>query len=262
MSEFFGAVSFSINEAVSLSTKEPNKGRPPVSTGHLANVRASLQEFEGKINKIVSRNTLQQIQNKELALENMFHMLEPGGEAGILFYLSSLSTPWLQKIASSRWKKYHAKWNAHTANKSMNRQENVKSLLLTTSVMECSYCQQKYESARELSIHTFLHSGCDEQPYPVFQMRVVKNSKNRILDRTIDGKFDFPVVKQLKWKINATEVSKGNSSEVQKGNLNVILCDQENTVELRPTKTDSGYYSGESTGSQRTIESEKRKVRK
>ncbi|GFS79425.1 hypothetical protein NPIL_671061, partial [Nephila pilipes] len=68
---------------------------------------ASLQEFEGKINKIVSRNTLQQIQNKELALENMFHMLEPGGQAGILFYLNSLLTPWLQKIASSRWKKYH-----------------------------------------------------------------------------------------------------------------------------------------------------------
>ncbi|GFT57609.1 hypothetical protein NPIL_222321 [Nephila pilipes] len=72
--------------------------------------------------------------------------------------------------------------------------------------MECFFCKQRYESARELSIHTFLHSGCDEQTYPVVEMRILKNRRNRILDRYLeDGKFDFPIVKRVKPEIPATE---------------------------------------------------------
>ncbi|GFS74754.1 hypothetical protein NPIL_651441 [Nephila pilipes] len=72
--------------------------------------------------------------------------------------------------------------------------------------MECSFCKQRYQSARELSIHTFLHTGCQEQPNPVFQMRILPQRKNRVLEKYLeDEKFDFPVVKRLKRKIPATE---------------------------------------------------------
>ncbi|GFU43011.1 hypothetical protein NPIL_390071 [Nephila pilipes] len=114
--------------------------------------------------------------------------------------------------------------------------------------MECFYCHQKYETPRELSIQFYIHSSHDEQPFPVFELHVLPQKKNSILEdfRSMNGGFDFPIVKPSKCEIPATEVSKTNSSKVQKGSLNASRCD---TDEVRySSRRDSGNYSGESTG--------------
>ncbi|GFV00603.1 uncharacterized protein TNCV_915431 [Trichonephila clavipes] len=69
--------------------------------------RSSLEEFENRISKIVCRNTLQQIANKELAFKNMYHLLKPGGHAGIMFCLANPVGSWQLKISSSKnWGQY------------------------------------------------------------------------------------------------------------------------------------------------------------
>ncbi|GFT77548.1 hypothetical protein NPIL_20011 [Nephila pilipes] len=66
-----------------------------------------VQEFNGKIDKIVCRNTLQQICNKEQALRNIYDMLRPGGHAGILFCLANPVGTWQSTISSmEKWKQY------------------------------------------------------------------------------------------------------------------------------------------------------------
>ncbi|GFS92664.1 uncharacterized protein NPIL_192311, partial [Nephila pilipes] len=52
-------------------------------------IRDSLQPYKGSIDKVVSRNVFYQIQNKELAIENIYHLLKPGGDAALLFWLDN-----------------------------------------------------------------------------------------------------------------------------------------------------------------------------
>ncbi|GFV38094.1 uncharacterized protein TNCV_4204041 [Trichonephila clavipes] len=67
--------------------------------------RESLQEYEGRISKIISRNVLERTQNKELAFENIYHLLKPGGEVGVVFNLNNFTDTWQKKLASTnRWK--------------------------------------------------------------------------------------------------------------------------------------------------------------
>ncbi|GFQ93722.1 jhamt, partial [Trichonephila clavata] len=51
--------------------------------------RNPLKSYEGKMNKILSTNTFNQIIDKELAFRNVYHLLKPGGEAGFLFCVNS-----------------------------------------------------------------------------------------------------------------------------------------------------------------------------
>ncbi|GFT63052.1 hypothetical protein NPIL_633981 [Nephila pilipes] len=129
--------------------------------------------------------------------------------------------------------------------------------------MECAKCKQVYETQRELSIHSHIHSSCDELSFPVFELRHVTEKKTPILEdfRSMTGRFDFPVVKEIKHKIPSTEVSKTNSSKVTRGILNASRCDNVNSDEIRYGSTkDSGNYSSESTGLKRSSENEIRKT--
>ncbi|GFS93360.1 hypothetical protein NPIL_344341 [Nephila pilipes] len=47
--------------------------------------RENLKGFEGKMDKVISTNTIHQITNKKLVFENLYHLLKPGGEAAVLF---------------------------------------------------------------------------------------------------------------------------------------------------------------------------------
>ncbi|GFU12966.1 uncharacterized protein NPIL_650421, partial [Nephila pilipes] len=51
--------------------------------------RDSLQPYKGSIDKVVSRHGFYQIENKELAIENIYHLLKPGGDAALLFWLDN-----------------------------------------------------------------------------------------------------------------------------------------------------------------------------
>ncbi|GFT57607.1 hypothetical protein NPIL_222311 [Nephila pilipes] len=60
--------------------------------------------------------------------------------------------------------------------------------------MECSYCKQRYESARELSIHEFLHSDNNIEEFHVFKVRGLPQKKIRMFEKYsgVDEKLDFP----------------------------------------------------------------------
>lgn len=84
-----------------------------VSLGKVQIVCANIEEWdsvrklEEKINIIVSRNALQQVQDIEMPLKNMYRMLKPGGNIGITYYINSIVDTWMKKIASvAKWKKY------------------------------------------------------------------------------------------------------------------------------------------------------------
>ncbi|GFU05972.1 hypothetical protein NPIL_148281, partial [Nephila pilipes] len=51
--------------------------------------RESLSYYEGKMNKVISTSTFHHIQDKELAFQNVFHLLKPNGEAAFYFYLDN-----------------------------------------------------------------------------------------------------------------------------------------------------------------------------
>ncbi|GFV74351.1 uncharacterized protein TNCV_5127941 [Trichonephila clavipes] len=69
--------------------------------------RSDLEEYENHISKNVCKNTLQQIANKELAFQNMYHLLKPGGHARISFCLANPIGSWQLKISSSKnWGQY------------------------------------------------------------------------------------------------------------------------------------------------------------
>ncbi|GFY74064.1 hypothetical protein TNIN_435261, partial [Trichonephila inaurata madagascariensis] len=66
--------------------------------------RYSLEGYRNEVNKIVCRSTLQQIANKELAFQNMYNLLRPGGHAGIMFSIvNPLDACWLRISASPYW---------------------------------------------------------------------------------------------------------------------------------------------------------------
>ncbi|GFT42697.1 uncharacterized protein NPIL_588851, partial [Nephila pilipes] len=70
--------------------------------------RNTTERFDEDMDKIISRDTFAEVQNKELAFENMYDMLKFGGEIGITFPLNSLLSIWLKEIASiAKWKAYH-----------------------------------------------------------------------------------------------------------------------------------------------------------
>ncbi|GFS33329.1 uncharacterized protein NPIL_279171 [Nephila pilipes] len=70
-------------------------------------IRDSLQPYKGSIDKVVSRNVFYQIQNKELAIENIYHLLKPGGDAALLFWLDNPMGTWYSKLMSmEKWSKY------------------------------------------------------------------------------------------------------------------------------------------------------------
>ncbi|GFU43038.1 uncharacterized protein NPIL_390172 [Nephila pilipes] len=67
----------------------------------------SLEAYAGKIDKIVSWNAFQQIHRKERALENVYHMLKPGGHVGMWFYLNNPEYSWPWKMKSTgKWDQY------------------------------------------------------------------------------------------------------------------------------------------------------------
>ncbi|GFT35017.1 uncharacterized protein NPIL_394171 [Nephila pilipes] len=69
--------------------------------------RISLEAYAGKIDKIVSWNAFQQIHRKERALENVYHMLKPGGHVGMWFYLNNPEYSWPWKMKSTgKWDQY------------------------------------------------------------------------------------------------------------------------------------------------------------
>ncbi|GFQ71692.1 uncharacterized protein TNCT_516591 [Trichonephila clavata] len=66
-----------------------------------------VEEYRNLLDKIVCRNTLQQIVNKELAFQNMYYLLKRGGHAGIIFCLANPVGSWQLKISSSEnWGQY------------------------------------------------------------------------------------------------------------------------------------------------------------
>ncbi|GFT93795.1 uncharacterized protein NPIL_8221 [Nephila pilipes] len=70
-------------------------------------IRDSLQPYKGSIDKVVSRYVFNQIENKELAIENIYHLLKPGGDAALLFWLDNPMCAWYSKIISmKKWSKY------------------------------------------------------------------------------------------------------------------------------------------------------------
>ncbi|GFU14303.1 uncharacterized protein NPIL_413521 [Nephila pilipes] len=70
-------------------------------------IRDSLQTYKGSIDKVVSRNVFHQIENKELAIENIYHLLKPGGDAALLFFFDNPIFTWYCKIMSmEKWSKY------------------------------------------------------------------------------------------------------------------------------------------------------------
>ncbi|GFY11691.1 uncharacterized protein TNCV_2539731 [Trichonephila clavipes] len=66
---------------------------------------SSLEDYRNRVNKIVCRNVLQHITNKEMAFQNMYDLLRPGGHAGIMFIIANPFQTWLQKI-STNWAQY------------------------------------------------------------------------------------------------------------------------------------------------------------
>ncbi|GFT65128.1 uncharacterized protein NPIL_66211 [Nephila pilipes] len=69
--------------------------------------RDSLQPYKGSIDKVVSRHGFYQIENKELAIENIYHLLKPGGDAALLFWLDNPVGAWYIKIMSmEKWSNY------------------------------------------------------------------------------------------------------------------------------------------------------------
>ncbi|GFT35021.1 uncharacterized protein NPIL_394191 [Nephila pilipes] len=69
--------------------------------------RVSLQDYEGKINKIVSWNKFHEIRRKEWTIENMFYMLKPGGSIAIWFHVDNPDYVWLWKMISiGKWNQY------------------------------------------------------------------------------------------------------------------------------------------------------------
>ncbi|GFT42691.1 uncharacterized protein NPIL_588831 [Nephila pilipes] len=69
--------------------------------------RISLQDYKGKIDKVVSWNAFHEIRDKERALESIFSMLKPGGEVAISFYLRNATYAWQRKMFSiGKWNQY------------------------------------------------------------------------------------------------------------------------------------------------------------
>ncbi|GFR28662.1 jhamt [Trichonephila clavata] len=76
---------------------------------HLVDIvdSSSLGHYRNIVNKIVCRNVLQQIANKEFAIRNMYHLLRPGGHVGILFCIANPVGTWQQRMCTSRnWAQY------------------------------------------------------------------------------------------------------------------------------------------------------------
>ncbi|GFT34936.1 hypothetical protein NPIL_588561 [Nephila pilipes] len=70
-------------------------------------IRDSLQTYKGSIDKVVSRNVFHQIENKELAIENIYHLLKPGGDAALLFFLDNpIFTLYCKIMSMEKWSKY------------------------------------------------------------------------------------------------------------------------------------------------------------
>lgn len=64
-------------------------------------------ENGGLLDKIVCRNTLQQISDKDIAFRNMYAALKPGGHAAILFCLTNPVGIWQSTMtASENWRQY------------------------------------------------------------------------------------------------------------------------------------------------------------
>ncbi|GFY68552.1 uncharacterized protein TNIN_76441 [Trichonephila inaurata madagascariensis] len=64
-------------------------------------------DYRNVVNKIVCRNVLQQITDKELAFGNMYDLLRPGGHAGILFCIVNPVDACQVLINASRnWSQY------------------------------------------------------------------------------------------------------------------------------------------------------------
>ncbi|GFS54387.1 hypothetical protein TNIN_409691 [Trichonephila inaurata madagascariensis] len=63
--------------------------------------------YRNLVHKIVSRNMLHQVADKELAFKNMYDLLRPGGHAGIVFCLANDICTWQVIISSSKnWGQY------------------------------------------------------------------------------------------------------------------------------------------------------------
>ncbi|GFR28661.1 jhamt [Trichonephila clavata] len=76
---------------------------------HLVDIMDSsgLEDYRNFIHKIVCRNMLHQVADKELAFKNMYDMLRPGGHAGIIFCLANDICTWQIIISSSKnWGQY------------------------------------------------------------------------------------------------------------------------------------------------------------
>ncbi|GFU06139.1 uncharacterized protein NPIL_197751 [Nephila pilipes] len=66
-----------------------------------------IKEYTCKVDKLVCRNTLQQIDDKDQVLRNFYSILKPGGQAGILFCLANPVGTWQQTMASmEKWTPY------------------------------------------------------------------------------------------------------------------------------------------------------------
>ncbi|GFS54392.1 hypothetical protein TNIN_409711 [Trichonephila inaurata madagascariensis] len=76
---------------------------------HLADITdsSSLEFYRGLIHKIVSRNMLQHVTDKEMAFQHMYDLLRPGGHAAVLFCIENPVETWRLIISTStNWEQY------------------------------------------------------------------------------------------------------------------------------------------------------------
>ncbi|CAL1278007.1 unnamed protein product [Larinioides sclopetarius] len=67
--------------------------------------RETLQNYEGRITKVISIHVFHQIMEKEEAFRNIYHLLKPGGEVAVLFAIKSVTYEWLtEMLKNPKWK--------------------------------------------------------------------------------------------------------------------------------------------------------------
>ncbi|GFR26105.1 uncharacterized protein TNCT_683451 [Trichonephila clavata] len=70
--------------------------------------RSTLENWEGKISKVVSSHCFHQLKDHETAFKNVYLLLKPGGEAALLFCLQSGYVGWhVDLVNDPKWKKYY-----------------------------------------------------------------------------------------------------------------------------------------------------------
>ncbi|GFS40867.1 hypothetical protein TNIN_22671, partial [Trichonephila inaurata madagascariensis] len=116
-----------------------------------------LKNYGKIVNKIVCRNVLQQVFDKEMAFQNMYDLLRPGGHAAILFCIATpVGTCHLRLSSSTNWAQHRR--NAIPFFTPANLEEGYYKKLLEKIGFQVVLCERRTVRNQFLDDQSFLRS--------------------------------------------------------------------------------------------------------